>query len=210
MRENSTNREEESKFEKKTLCFQKNVIRTSTSLISNLLGVYRSHQNWQDFLLQLKWFPHWTSWRKTSHTSLALQVQVHNTSSTCQVHKYKLRQVRQAMTFRTGAESLASPSMESVNPLRRVSLTSRRRWWLEWGWQFELIWCPALYDSTLLVLKSLAQIGKEKTIWFNCRQEPVAYVNGISVTPRCLNAFPYLIFVIFFTRAKFLENKIYT
>ena len=93
------------------------------------------------------------------------------------------------MTFRTGAESLASPSMESVNPLRRVSLTFRRRWWLEWGWQFELIWCPALYDSTLLVLKSLAQIGKEKTIWFNCRQEPVAYVNGISVTPRCLNAF---------------------
>ena len=42
----------------------------------------------------------------------------------------------------------------------------------------------------MLVLKSLAQIGKEKTIWFNCRQEPVAYVNGISVTPRCLNAFP--------------------
>merc|ERR1712013_724542 len=28
------------------------------------------------------------------------------------------------------------------------------------------------------------KIGKEKTIWFNCRQEPVAYVNGISVTPR--------------------------
>merc|ERR1712223_759181 len=35
--------------------------------------------------------------------------------------------VRQAMTFRTGAEFLASLSMESVNPLRRVSLTSRRR-----------------------------------------------------------------------------------
>ena len=30
----------------------------------------------------------------------------------------------------------------------------------------------------------LSQIGKEKTIWFNCRQEPVAYVNGVSVTPR--------------------------
>ena len=29
-----------------------------------------------------------------------------------------------------------------------------------------------------------SQIGKEKTIWFNCRQEPVAYVNGVSVTPR--------------------------
>lgn len=28
------------------------------------------------------------------------------------------------------------------------------------------------------------KIGKEKTIWFNCRQEPVAYVNGISITPR--------------------------
>jgi len=28
------------------------------------------------------------------------------------------------------------------------------------------------------------KIGKEKTIWFNCRQEPVAYVNGVSVTPR--------------------------
>merc|ERR1712130_796579 len=28
------------------------------------------------------------------------------------------------------------------------------------------------------------KIGKEKTIWFNCRQEPVAYVNGVSVTAR--------------------------
>jgi len=28
------------------------------------------------------------------------------------------------------------------------------------------------------------KMGKEKTIWFNCRQEPVAYVNGISITPR--------------------------
>lgn len=28
------------------------------------------------------------------------------------------------------------------------------------------------------------KVGKEKTIWFNCRQEPVAYVGGHSVTPR--------------------------
>jgi len=28
------------------------------------------------------------------------------------------------------------------------------------------------------------KIGKEKTIWFNCRQEPVAYVGGHSVTAR--------------------------
>ena len=30
------------------------------------------------------------------------------------------------------------------------------------------------------------QISKEKTIWFNCRQEPVAYVGGQSVTARSL------------------------
>merc|ERR1712240_284146 len=28
------------------------------------------------------------------------------------------------------------------------------------------------------------KVGKEKTIWFNCRQEPVAYIGGQSVTPR--------------------------
>jgi len=28
------------------------------------------------------------------------------------------------------------------------------------------------------------KVGKEKTIWFNCRQEPVAYVGGHSVTAR--------------------------
>ena len=38
---------------------------------------------------------------------------------------------------------------------------------------------PKLNDHDIF-----SQIGKEKTIWFNCRQEPVAYVNGVSVTPR--------------------------
>ena len=83
--------------------------------------------------------------------------------------KPPLPQAPPPTTCQTGEESPASQSTAWGSRQRQASPRFQRRcrnnWWSEG-------------------IRIFPQIGKEKTIWFNCRQEPVAYVGGHSVTAR--------------------------